>query len=499
MFSDYSRDRPGWFFGLSGWQVCGLAAAVLPAVWTINTRRWDLTAPFAAAWLALFVLVTVRISGRSTTGWLAASAAYLFGAAAGWSRYRASAATGRAHDDDQADLPGVLAGIRYHDGPPHGPDQRRIALIQNHPARTWSVTAAIIHPGLGMSEADERDRRARGLTNLLDTCARTNLIDQLTITVRTVPDDGAERQQWVRQHRRPASSPLAQQVNDDLATVLTAASVRTEAFVTVTVSETRLAREARQAGGGIDGRARILYSLISEVETSLRSGLNLSEITWLTNPELAIVVRTGFAPGDRAGLIDAQAEQATNPHVNSQVPWAQAGPSGADSAVRHYPHDAWSSVAATIHLPARGAPLGALAPILTPSEPGERRALTACYPILAEPLADRQTANAQWAADLAAGIRERAGIRARAKEQAETAKAHGLDTKLAQGNCLIRPYAVCCVTVPNSRPIAEFGRRLDAAARGAGFAPLRLDLSQDAGFAAAVMPLGVNLSQGGRP
>ena len=497
MYADYSKDRPGWFFGLSGWQLVVIAAGVLPALWAINTRRWTMVLPLAGVWLLLVVLVVVRIRGRSTIGWLAATIAHLVGSAAGWTRYRAPAATGRGTGVEQPDLPGVLTGIRVHDGPPRGATGGRVALIQNHAARTWSVTAAIVHPGLGMAEVEERDRQAQGLTRLLDVCARTGLIDQLTLTVRTVPDDGAERQLWIRNKRRPDSHPLARRINDDLAAVLTSAAVRTEAFVTLTVAESRLSREARHAGGGTDGRARILYSLISEIDPVLAGDLAISSVTWLTSPELAIAVRTGFAPGDRAGLVDAHAAHATDPAVDDSVPWPQAGPSGAELAVRHYRHDAWSSVSATIRLPDKGAAIGALAPVLTPSEPGERRALTVCFPVLAQTVADRQSANAESAADLASGIRERAGMRTRARQRAETAKAHGMDSKLAQGNCLVRPHAVCCVTVPTTMPVGDYGRRLDASVRRAGFAPLRLDLAQDAGFAAAVLPLGINLAQAG--
>ena len=70
-----------------------------------------------------------------------------------------------------------------------------------------------------------------------------------------------------------------------------------------------------------------------------------------------------------------------------------------------------------------------------------------------------------------------------------------MDEKLARGNALIRPYAVCCVTVPSTAGISEFGRRLDGCVRRAGFAPLRLDLAQDAGFAAATIPLGISLTR----
>jgi hypothetical protein len=49
--------------------------------------------------------------------------------------------------------------------------------------------------------------------------------------------------------------------------------------------------------------------------------------------------------------------------------------------------------------------------------------------------------------------------------------------------------------VPNTWAVSEFGRRLDASIRVAGFTPLRLDLAQDSGFAAAAIPLGVGLSR----
>ena len=29
-YNDYNRDRIGWFFGLSGWQLAGLAVTALP-------------------------------------------------------------------------------------------------------------------------------------------------------------------------------------------------------------------------------------------------------------------------------------------------------------------------------------------------------------------------------------------------------------------------------------------------------------------------------------
>ena len=495
VYSDYAKDRIGWFFGLTGWQLGTLAVTSLPVFWAINTQHWPLVGALALAWALLVVLVTVPVRGRSATGWLMATLTYAVGTLTGWTRFRSRAAQGRADDLTHADLPGILAGITIHDGPPQGPTLARVAIIQDQAARSWAVTASLTHPGIGLADAATRARYGAGLADLLDLCARTELIDEILILVRTVPDDGAERDLWIRHHRRPTSPPLATRVNDDLATTLARASVRTEAFVTLVVPETRLGREAREAGGGLDGRARVLFSLMGEVEAQLRGGLAATDVTWLTSPQLALAVRTGFAPGDRAGIIDALNDREHDPQVNADVPWAQAGPSGADTAPRHYSHDAWNSISATVKLPDKGAALGALAPVLVPSDPGERRSLLVAFPILRQTTADRQSANQEWAADMGASLRAKAGVKMRARQRADAVKTHQLDDKLARGYALTRPYAVATVTVPKTARITEYGRKLDAAIRRAGYAPLRLDLAQDAGFAASTIPLGVSLTR----
>ena len=333
------------------------------------------------------------------------------------------------------------------------------------------------------------------MADLLDIASRTELVSEVLFLVRTVPEDGADRDVWIARHRRPDGPALARAVNDDLNACLAQASVRTEAFVTVVVPESRIRRPARDGGGGLAGRAGVLYGVIGEIEAQLRGGMAITSLTWLTSPQLAIAVRTGFAPAERAGIIDAAAAHHTDPGVETGVPWATAGPSAADALVRHYRHDAWSSVSATLSLPARGAAMGALAPVLTPSEPGERRSLLVAYPILAHAAAARASATSQWAADMGTHLRTRAGVRQRAAQRREAATAHGMDAKLARGNAMTRPYAVATVTVPATARVAEVGRRLDAAIRRAGYAPTRLDLAQDAAFAASCVPLGVSLTR----
>ena len=496
IYNDYSRAKVGWFFGLSGWQLGAVSLTTLPTFWSIQRQAWGSALVFLAMWAVISLVVILPVRGRSATGWLVATARYAIGGLTRRTRFRSRAAGGQATDLTEADLPGVLSAVEIHEGPPTGAAQTRIAIIQNHATKTWAATASVIHPGIGLADADERQRFGTGLSDLLDLCSRTELIDEVLLVVRTVPDDGAERGQWMTRHRRPGGPQLARQINDNMHAALTRASVRTEAFVTVVVPESRLAKEAKEAGGGLEGRARVLYLLMGEVEAQLRGGVGMTTVSWLTSPELAAACRTGFAPGDRAGIIEALAARESDGNVNAEVPWALAGPSGADQLIRHYSHDAWNSISATIKLPVKGALMGALAPILTPTEQGERRSFVASFPILRQSTADRQSASSEWAADLGEALREKAKVKLRTKARDEAEKVRGLDRKLARGNSMTQPYAVCTVTVPKTQRVAEFGRRLDASIRRAGFAPLRLDLFQDVGFAASTVPLGVSLTRG---
>ena len=492
-YGDYARDRTGWFFGMSGPALALVLIAALPGLVAMNSSRWLVLVLWLPVWALLVVLVLVPVRGRSATGWAIALVLYAVGGVTGWTTWQSKAAGGVAADLGEADLPGILAGIAIHDGPPAGHTMARVALVQNHEARTWAVVARVVHPGIGLAEPGMRNRMGAGLAELQEIASRTELIDLLAIQVRTVPDDGAERAAWQDTHRRPGAPALARATNDLLDQMLTPASVRTEAFVTIVVGEERIAKAARQAGGGIDGRARVLHGTMGEVEARLRGPMGCTEVTWLDSPALAVAIRTGFAPGDRAGLIAADIAAQQDPGAATGIPLAAAGPTWAVAEMRHYNHDAWSSVTDTILLPERGAILGALAPVLTPSAPGERRALTVFYPAMGQSRADKLSQRAEMSAITGSELRRATGRLARAKQRRTDARAMGLDEKLAKGRALVRPCAAATVTVPNTWAVAEFGRRLDASIRAPGFVPLRLDLAQDSGFAAAAIPLGVGL------
>nr|WP_218917721.1 SCO6880 family protein [Nocardioides dokdonensis] len=100
-------------------------------------------------------------------------------------------------------------------------------MIHDDATKTWAVTASIVHPGIGMKDTEERSRYGEALAGLLDVAGRTEKVDEILFMVRTVPEDGAERDLWVNKHRRDNAPQLSEVVNSDLAVGLTQASVRT--------------------------------------------------------------------------------------------------------------------------------------------------------------------------------------------------------------------------------------------------------------------------------
>lgn len=494
LYNDYSRDKVGMFFGLTAPQLATLVVGAMPALLALSGSRWLLTAVLVVGWIVLALLTVMPIHGRSAVGWAAAGVRFLTGRVTGWSVWRSKLTRGVVEDVAAPDLPGVMNALEVHEGTPRPPLMQRVAIIQDHVARTWAVTAKVTHQGIMTATEHERTGMGRGLSDLLDICSRGELVSEVLFVVRTVPDDGAERAQWVSRHRVRHGTGAAE-INDQLAAALTRASVRTESFVTLVVPEGRIARRAREVGGRIEGRARVLELVMGEVEAQLRGALGFTEVVWLTSPELAIAVRTGFAPADRAGIITALAEREHDPTVNASVPWSQAGPSGADTLARWYSHDAWNSASVGIALPARGVLMGAMAPMLTPSEAMERRTMVVAYPIKTLQAAERETGKGEWAADIGEAMREGAKMKTRAKEATNIRHRRRLDAKLAAGNSLTVPYAVCTVTVPKTYSIGDFAHQLEASVRRAGFAPQVLDLAHDVAFAASSLPLGISLSR----
>jgi hypothetical protein len=268
----------------------------------------------------------------------------------GWTDWQSKAAAGVVEKFGEADLPGVLSGIRTHDGPPFGPLLSRPAIVADNRERTWAVVARITHPGIGLAEVAVRTRMGNGLSELLEGAATGEMVSLVALQIRTVPDQ-AERVAWQQKNLRRAAPPLALAVDAELGQVMVQAGVRHEAFITVVVPEYRIAKPAKEAGGGVDGRARVLYGVMGEIEARLMGAVGCASVTWLDSPGLAAAIRTGLAPADR--VLDLGGNHRTDDPGGRRAAMAAAGPR------RHHPerrfaHDAWQTVTCTILLPDKG-------------------------------------------------------------------------------------------------------------------------------------------------
>ncbi len=423
-----TRDRQGWLFGLSGPQFFMVMAAGFPTWMAMAIGKWIALVGLIPLWGLVGLLICLPIRGWSAFQWLGVLLRHLGGAAFGWSRFQSMAAAGdldlgeAENDEDdgdagEADLPGTLAGIQIHDGPPMTGQTARPAIIQNHAARTWAATARIVHPGIGMSDDADRFRMGAGLSEMFEAATAGNQIDLIALQVRTIPDDGTERDAWVRLNAREDEPEVSHRVNTQLEAMTAGAAVRREAFVTVVVREEVISKDAKRAGRGVAGRARILYSLLAEVEARLTGSIGCTRVHWLDTGELAVAIRTGFEPGDAPALADAAIHHRDDPSIAAGVPVATAGPTNASTAIRSYRHGEWESISSTILLPRKGARMGALARVLVPSQPGERRSMTVFYRPVSHQVADRSTGRAQMSAAMAATIRTKVGKEERAKDR----------------------------------------------------------------------------------
>ena len=69
-YGDWSKDRQGWFLGLSGGAAVTLLLAGLPMLLAVGTHRWWLAVGWLPAWAAYAVGMCVPVRGRPALRWL---------------------------------------------------------------------------------------------------------------------------------------------------------------------------------------------------------------------------------------------------------------------------------------------------------------------------------------------------------------------------------------------------------------------------------------------
>ena len=495
LYSGWRRERFGPFGGLSGRQAGALALSWLPPLAAVGRSHWGSALQLGTASVLVSILVVVPVKGRPAVKWLWDALLFAAGRALGWAEFRARAATGEGSQArlDEPDLPGVAAVLKFHDGPPLAL-ALSVCVIQDPRAGRWSATAAVSHPGLGNADAQMRELYAGQLGGMLAAAAATEEICRISVQIRTVPDDGAERAAWVADHRSPHAPAAVVEATDQLESLMLSTAVRHEVFVTVAVAESKIRRAAKEAGGGIDGRAQVLYRHLQEIEQRLR-GLGATNVSWLSTQELAAAIRTGYNPADAVCLQRAR-QEATRGRLTVLGPrLGAAGPSAAlPPSPRAYTHDASTTVSYALLLPELATRVGSLARMLAVSRSGERRTLTLHYEPIPVGRAGRQVEHDLWASEISQDLRTKRGFRVGRKERRRAQETAAHEQQLAAGHTMVRVAGVAAVTVPSHWNVEDHAASLEAASRACGYGLLRLDLAQDVGFVAACIPIGVGLS-----
>lgn len=480
------RERAGWILGLTPAQAISCLVLAVPVLLMLSAGRFATAAVLLLVCGTAAALVVVPVRGRPAARWLAHLLLYQWGIVTGWSRWRSKAATGAAVDPDEPDLPGVLARVAFPDGPVYR-DVGRVCLIHDTADGRWGATARLTHGGVGMLSAAQCERLASRLGTLLLSLGHREVVDRLSLCVRSVPDDGTDYRLWRADHELAAAPRLARQATDELDRSIGHVSVRHEVFVTVSGPEERLRKPAAAAGGGATGRGHALYRALDGLEESLKA-LGAHSVTWLDGTGMAAALRTGFNPAARAGL--ATETQRGSGHGLEK---AAAGPTEAPPPTpRSYTHDGFTSVSYSVLMPEAGTVFGSLAPLLAVRTAGERRSLAIHYEVLDARRASRAVRGTRFRSTVLRDYKRSKGFSATAADERDAGGARAQEQAVAAGHSMVRFAATAAVTVPAHWNVEDHAARLENDASGR-FRLLRLDLAQDSTFVAACLPIGLGL------
>lgn len=477
--------------GLTPLQGLTCVALAVPVLWALSAGRFLDALVLAVVCGLVAGLTVVPVRGRPAFRWLWHLVRYEVGTVTGWSTWQSKAAAGVPVAPDEPDLPGVLQRLSFPDGPPLR-DQGRICLIHDTAEARWGATARLTHSGVGMLSDAQCERLAARLGNLLLSVGHRNVIDRLSLLVRTVPDDGSEYEVWRAAHQVPSAPELAVTATDELDASIGSVSVRHEVFVTVSGREDVLRRPAAAAGGGIPGRAYTLYRVLDGLEDPLKA-LGAHSVRWLSGTALAEAIRTGFNPAASAALSTGHLTHGESQHHG--LPMAAAGPTHAPPpAARSYTHDGFTSASFAVLMPEAGTVFGSFGPLLAVRTAGERRTLVIHYEVLDARRGGRSVQSNRFRSNVMADWKRTKGFNTTASDERIAVGAKAQERAVAAGHSIVRYAVASSVTVPQHWNIEDHAARLENDAAGR-FRLLRLELAQDSAFAVACLPVGIGLSR----
>lgn len=493
-YQGWQPEKAGFLGGLSLVGFCFVAAAVVVVLVPVYRRSWHtlwLAAPAAAMLLAL---ACVRISGLSAEEWLTRVVRH------GWNVARrrhtfASGVFAPAHADDPTqkqpmELPGTLACLRILHAPTG--TGSTVAVVHDPLANTYTAVLRVRPPGLALADTTTQNHRVASWGGVLaGLCVEDGPLVRVGVCGRSLPDDGTALRAWTETHTVADAPPQATRVLTELLDGAGPSANTRATFLTLTLDATRARAKIRAAGGGDLGACAVLLREVAALRPAITAAeLRIEEI--LGPRELAAVIRTAYDPHATEPLA-ARCSHPDREGLPAGVDPALAGPAAAASGWHDYRHDgAWTITYQVRDWPRAGVYASVLQPLMKPT-PHARR----CFTLLVEPLApgraERELSRDRTKRQTLIGLRRRTGRVDSPDELTQLTRAEAQDEARAAGHGICRFTALVAVTVTNPDQLAAACAELEADAAMSRIELRRLWGAQDAGFAAACLPLGQGL------
>jgi len=472
--------------------VAGAVGLLLVPVYSGSWPTLLVVLPAAAGLLAL---AYARVGGLAADEWLALAVRHAVNVARRRHVFLSGVfAPARADDPEQAqpmDLPGPLACLRILSAPTGA---GTAGIVYDPLANTYAAVLRVRPPGLALADTDCQDRRVAGWGAVLaGLCVEAGPVVRVAVTERCLPDDGTALRSWTADHQTADAPAPAVAVLAELLERAGPAANQRDTFLTLTIDAGRARAKVKAAGGGQAGAAAVLLREVAALRPALQAA-ELQVVELLSPRGVAAAIRTAYDPHMAPALAARRTASADDPHATEAgVDPALAGPAAAHTSWGHYRHDGGFSVTYQARdWPRTAVYAGVLQPLMRPSETARRSFALICEP-LGPRRAERELTRERTKRATLIALRRRTGRVDSPDEQAELSRSEAQDRARSAGHGVLRFTALLAVTVTDPADLDAACAAVEADAAMARLVLRRLWGAQDAGFAAAALPLGQGL------
>lgn len=316
----------GLILGFSAPRVAVLAAAATVAVAGMVLDNAAGLAVSALLWAPLAATAFVRIGGRPAVEWAGTAVGYGTRKAAGQDQYRAKVPL-RPRPAGTLALPGDAAALRLHIDETSG-----AAMVHDPHRQTLTAVVSVSHPAFVLLDSDDRTQRISRWGRVYASLAQAGTCAAIQILEAAVPDPATGQVEWYQARGRHDGGWADRQYRTLLDQVRLAAGTH-RTTISLSLDMRAAARAIKAAGRGVAGAAEVLRGDMASVGDSLRQA-GLAVGGWLTEPELAAIVRAAYDP---AVVLDPRADAGAN--------LSHAGPLSMSEHWDRLRHDSgWSTV-----------------------------------------------------------------------------------------------------------------------------------------------------------